>query len=233
LRGYEILCEYEVGCDILCVVNAQNVHHPLEIYRFFRQIGAAYVTFLPLVDPRPDAGSGASPLSVPSEAWGEFLCAVFDEWLDRDVGRIKVQVFEEAARTGFGQEHSLCIFRPVCGDIPVVEHNGDFFSCDLFVDAAHRLGNIRETPLVVLLESAEQRAFGQAKLDTLPRYCRTCEVRDMCNGECPKNRFLKTPDGEFGLNYLCAGYRRFFNHCQPWVIEVGAEWHRQQKRTPR
>ncbi len=227
LRGYEILCEYEVGCDILCVVNAHNVHHPLEVYRFFKQIGAAYVTFLPLVEGPSSAGGAVGPLTVPAEAWGDFLCAIFDEWLERDLGRIKVQIFEEAARTAFGQEHSLCIFRPVCGDIPVVEHNGDFFSCDHFVDAAHRLGNIRETQLVELLESAEQRAFGQAKLESIPQYCRACEVRDMCNGECPKNRFLRTPDGEAGLNYLCSGYRRFFNHCQPWVIEVGAEWHRQ------
>jgi len=227
MRGYELLRRHGVGCDILCVVNAHNVQHPLEVYRFFRQIGASYLTFLPMVEAPSDSDSTVDALTVPAEAWGEFLCAIFDEWLDRDVGRIKVQIFEEAARTAFGQEHSLCIFRPVCGDIPVVEHNGDFFSCDHFVDAAHRLGNIRETPLVELLESVEQRAFGQAKLESLPQYCRACEVRDMCNGECPKNRFLRTPDGEAGLNYLCSGYRRFFNHCQPWVIEVGAEWHRQ------
>ncbi|MGB2907160.1 MAG: anaerobic sulfatase maturase [Candidatus Aminicenantaceae bacterium] len=232
LRGYKLLQKYAVSCDILCVVNARNVHSPLEVYRFFREIGATYVTFLPLVDPRPETGGGIGPLTVPSEAWGEFLCTVFDEWQEHDIGRIKVQVFEEAARTAFGQEHSLCIFRPICGDIPVVEHNGDFFSCDHFVDAAHLLGNIHETPLVELLESSGQRAFGQAKLETLPQYCRTCEVRDMCNGECPKNRILQTPDGESGLNYLCAGYRRFFNHCQPWIIEVGAEWHRQRLEAP-
>ncbi len=226
-RGYEILRKHSVGCDILCVVNAYNVQHPLEAYRFFRQIGATYLTFLPLVDPRPEAEGGIGPFTVPSEAWGEFLCTVFDEWLEHDIGRIKVQIFEEAARSAFGLEHSLCIFRPACGDIPVVEHNGDFYCCDHFVDVQHRLGNICETPLVALLESPEQRAFGQAKLDTLPRYCRECEVMDMCHGECPKNRFLRTPDGEAGLNYLCAGYRRFFNHCLPWVIEVGAEWQRQ------
>ena len=227
MRGYELLRKHRVGCDILCVVNSHNVQHPIEVYRFFKQIGAAYLTFLPMVEAPSSTGGAVSPLTVPAEAWGDFLCAIFDEWLDRDIGRIKVQIFEEAARTAFGQEHSLCIFRPVCGDIPVVEHNGDFYSCDHFVDAAHRVGNIRETPLVELLESEEQRVFGQAKLETLPPYCRTCEVRDMCNGECPKNRFLNTPEGDPGLNYLCAGYRRFFNHCLPWVIEVGAEWRRQ------
>ena len=138
-----------------------------------------------------------------------------------------IQIFEEAARTAFGQEHSLCIFRPTCGDIPVIEHNGDFFSCDHFVDEEHRLGNIRETPLVDLLENSVQRAFGRAKLDTLPRYCRVCEVRAMCNGECPKNRFLTTPDGESGLNYLCAGYKRFFTHCRPFVMQVAAQWNLQ------
>jgi uncharacterized protein len=145
-----------------------------------------------------------------------------------------VQIFEEAARIAFGQEHSLCIFRPTCGDIPVIEHNGDFFSCDHFVDVGHRLGNIRETPLVDLLDSPTQKAFGQAKLDTLPRYCRDCEVRAMCNGGCPKNRFLKTPDGESGLNYLCTGFKHFFTHCQPFVSEVAAQWRRQslEQRMP-
>jgi uncharacterized protein len=151
--------------------------------------------------------------------------------VDRDVGRIKIQIFEEAARTAFGQDHSLCIFRKTCGDIPVIEHNGDFFSCDHFVDAEHRVGNIIDTPLAELLESPAQRAFGCAKADTLPRFCHKCEVRDMCNGGCPKNRFLHTEDGEEGLNYLCAGYKRFFNHCRPFVKEVAAQWHRQNRST--
>jgi uncharacterized protein len=159
-----------------------------------------------------------------SEAWGVFLCTIFDEWRDQDIGQIKVQIFEEAARTAFNQEHSLCIFRPTCGDIPVIEHNGDFYSCDHFVDAEHCLGNIKKTPLVELLESPTQRAFGKAKLETLPRYCQECEVRAMCHGECPKNRFLKTPDGEARLNYLCEGYKRFFTYCQPFVSEVAAQW---------
>jgi uncharacterized protein len=227
MRGYELLKKHQVYCDILCVVNAHNVQSPSQVYRFFKQIQAPYVTFLPMVEPRPDAESGVSQFTVPADAWGDFLCTIFDEWRDQDIGRIKVQIFEEAARTAFHQEHSLCIFRPTCGDIPVVEHNGDFFSCDHFVDAEHCLGNIRETPLVELLESPAQKAFGQAKLDSLPRYCQACEVRAMCNGECPKNRFLHTPDGEEGLNYLCAGYKRFFTHCQPFVAEVAAEWRRQ------
>jgi uncharacterized protein len=236
MRAYELLRGHQVNCDILCVVNAHNVRRPAEVYRLFKQIEAPYVSFLPLVEPQRGAEGGVSSLTVPAEAWGAFLCTIFDEWVSRDIGRMKVQIFEEAARTAFGQEHSLCIFRPTCGDIPVVEHNGDFFSCDHFVDAEHRLGNIRQTPLVDLLDSPAQRAFGQAKLETLPRYCRVCEVRAMCNGECPKNRFRRTPDGQAGLNYLCAGYKRFFTHCRPFVSEVAAQWRRQrleeQRPTP-
>jgi len=167
---------------------------------------------------------------VPSEAWGDFLCAVFDAWFAGDIGRIKIQIVEEAARTAFDQEHSLCIFRPECGDIPVLERNGDFYSCDHFIDAAHRIGNIRETPLAGLLESLAQRAFGRAKLERLPGVCRTCEVLAMCNGECPKNRFVPAPDGGPDQNYLCAGYRKFFNHARPFVDAVAAEWRRQNAK---
>ena len=228
MRGYRLLQQHGISCEILCVVNADNVRHPLEVYRFFRQIEAGYMTFLPLVECEPEAQSGVSERTVSSEAWGEFLCAIFDEWLDRDIGRVKVQIFEEAARTAFGQEHTLCIFRKTCGGVPVVEHNGDFFSCDHFVDAEHRLGNIRSTTLAELLDSPQQKAFGQVKWDTLPRCCRQCEVLPMCHGGCPKDRFLQTPDGEPGLNYLCAGYKRFFTHCRPFVAQIAALWRRQQ-----
>jgi uncharacterized protein len=228
MRGYRLLRKHGVFTEILCVVNAQNVRSPLRVYRFFKQLDARYITFLPLVE--PDEGGGVTRDTVPADAWGEFLCTVFDEWRDHDVGRVKVQIFEEAARTAFNQEHSLCIFRPTCGDVPVVEHNGDFYSCDHFVEPEHRLGNIHETPLVELLESPAQRAFGRAKLETLPRLCRECGVRDMCNGGCPRNRFIDTPDGEPGLNYLCEGYKRFFTHCQPFVSEVAALWRRRNAK---
>jgi uncharacterized protein len=209
------------------VVHEQNVRHPLELYRFFRKIHASYLSFLPLVEPQPDSEGGVSKRSVPAEAFGAFLCTVFDEWLNHDIGRMKVQIFEEAAATAFGRQHELCIFRPTCGDIPVIEHNGDFFSCDHFVDMEHRLGNIRETPLVELLESNAQRAFGKAKQDALPLCCRKCAVLSMCHGGCPKDRLITTPEGETGLNYLCAGYRRFFTHCMPFVIELADLWRRQ------
>ena len=230
MRGCEILRRHGVPADILCVVSANNVRRPGEVYGFFREIGASYVTFLPLAERRPEALGGVSPDTVPSEAWGDFLCAVFDEWVARDIGRVKIQIVEEAARTAFGQEHSLCIFRPVCGEIPVVERNGDVYSCDHFMDAEHRIGNIRETPLAELLESSPQRAFGLAKLEKLPRVCRACEVRVMCNGECPKNRFMRAPDGEEGLNYLCSGYKKLFTRVRPFVADVAAEWRRQNPR---
>ena len=227
MRGYRLLQKHGVSTDILCVVNSYNVQFPLQVYRFFKKINAPYVTFLPMVEPQSDTESGASSLSVPADAWGTFLCTIFDEWREQDIGQVKVQIIEEATRTAFKQEHSLCIFRPTCGDIPVIEHNGDFYSCDHFVDIEHHRGNIMETPFVDLLESPTQRAFGRAKLDTLPIYCRECVVRSMCNGGCPKNRFIKTPGGEPGLNYLCSGYKRFFSHCQPFVSEVATLWNEQ------
>jgi len=226
MRGYRLLQQYQVPCEILCVVGAHNVEFPSDVYRCFRQLGAPYLSFLPLVERRPEAEGGVSERTVPAEAWGAFLCAIFDEWVARDIGQVKLQIFEEAVRPAFKQEHTLCVFKEVCGGVPVVEHNGDFYCCDHFTDAEHRLGNIQETPLAELLESSAQQAFGCAKRDTLPRCCQVCEVRAMCNGECPKNRFLQTPDGEPGLNYLCAGYQRFFTHCQPFVAEVAALWHR-------
>jgi uncharacterized protein len=224
LRGYDLLKQHGVHTDILCVVNAHNVQYPLEIYRFFKKIRATYVSFLPMVEPNLESQDSIHPLTVPATAWGDFLCTIFDEWVSRDIGNIKVQIFEEAARTAFGQDHSLCIFRPTCGDIPVIEYNGDFYSCDHFVDTEHLVGNIIATPLAELLKNPAQRTFGRAKQVALPRFCRECEVLNMCNGGCPKNRFIKTPDGETGLNYLCAGYKQFFTHCRPWVNTVAAAW---------
>ena len=222
MRGYSLLRQYRVPFDLLCVVHAENVQYPIQLYRFFKQIGAGYIGFLPLVECLSGVGETVSPHTVPAEAFGTFLCAIFDEWLREDIGRVKVQIFEEAAATAMGQEHSLCVFRKTCGDVPVIEHNGDFFSCDHFVDNEHRLGNILEIPLVELLESQAQRAFGQIKSDGLPGGCQACEVLPMCNGGCPKDSFLHTPDGEAGLNYLCAGYKRFFNHCRPFIERLSA-----------
>ena len=212
MRAYDLLRAQNVHTDILCVVHNLNVHHPLTIYRFFRKIGARYLGLLPAVECAPENETGVSEHTPSAEHYGSFLCKIFDEWLARDVGRIMVQTFDEAARPAMGLEHSLCVFRETCGQIPVLEHNGDFFPCDHFVDPEHRIGNIRETPLDRLLDSPVQRRFGAVKRDALPRYCRRCEVLDMCNGGCPKYRFIRSPDGEPGLNYLCAGLKRFFLH---------------------
>jgi uncharacterized protein len=222
MQGYRLLRQHKIPVDILCVVHAENVQYPLQVYRFFKEIKAQYVSFIPLVELRPPPERGVSPRTVPADAFGIFLCTIFDEWVRQDIGRIMVQIFEESARPASGQNHSLCIFRSTCGDLPVIEHNGDFYSCDHFVTPEHRLGNIRETPLLALLESPAQGAFGQAKLDKLPRYCQECAVRAMCNGGCPKDRIMQTPDGQSGLNYLCAGYKRFFEHCGPYMVRLAA-----------
>jgi uncharacterized protein len=221
MRAYKLIRKHRILYDILCVVHAENVPHPIQVYRFFKEIKAQFLGFLPLVEPRRDVEGGVSDRTVPADALGRFLCTLFDEWVGQDVGRIRVQMFEEVVHS-VGGSPTLCVFRKTCGELPVVEHNGDFFSCDHFVDREHRVGNIRETPLVDLLESPAQRAFGQNKWDTLPRYCRECEVRSLCHGGCPKDRILETPDGEPGLNYLCAGFKRFFNHSRPHAARLAA-----------
>ncbi len=224
LRGFQLLKSNEIPCEILCVVNSQNVAFPLDVYRFFKSLNAEFLTFIPLVEWISQQDAQVSERTVPAKAFGEFLCAIFNEWKANDIGKVKIQIFEEALRTAFGLDHSLCIFKPVCGRVPVVEHNGDFYSCDHFVDSAHRLGNIGKVSLSELLESPEQQSFGQAKFNLLPEYCLKCEVLSMCNGACPKDRHLITPDGEPGLNYLCDGYQMFFNHCKPFVEEVAEVW---------
>lgn len=223
MRGYRLLRKYSVPIDILCVVHSHNAPFPLEVYAFFKKIGAKYLTFLPLVQLDPAAADAhVHPHSVRPDDWGTFLCKIFDVWVGQDIGKIHIQLFEETAGTALGQEHALCIFRKTCGDIPVMEHNGDVYSCDHFVTPEHLLGNIQETRLVELLESPAQKAFGQVKWNTLPRCCLDCEVLEMCHGGCPKNRILYTADHQPGLNYLCAGYKRFFVHCRPFIEELSA-----------
>jgi len=228
IRAYDLLRKMGTRTDILCVVHNRNVRSPLTVYRFFREIGCRYVGFLPAVERSQETENGVSPYTPSAEEFGMFLCKIFDEWIGRDAGRIMVQYFEEAARPALGLDHSLCVFRETCGRIPVLEHNGDFFPCDHYVDPGHRLGNICETPLEQMLESEAQRKFGDAKRDRLPRYCRECEVLAMCNGGCPKYRFIETPDGYPGLNYLCAGLKRFFLHSrEPLARLVAGQRERQ------
>jgi len=224
MRGLDILRAEGVQHEILCVVNSENVHAPLEVYRFFKSLGVPFISFLPLVEQKDYSDAGVTARSVRPADFGKFLSVIFDEWIEKDIGKIKIQIFEEALRTAFGQEHTLCIFKPVCGAVPVVEMNGDFYSCDHYVDEEHLIGNIMNSSLNSLLDHPRQTAFGEAKKSVLPRYCIDCEVLEMCHGECPRNRFIKTPDGEPGLNYLCEGYRQFFNHCRPFINEVAKVW---------
>ncbi len=223
MRGLRLLQKHGVDYNILTTVNRVNADHPLAVYRFIRdEIGADWMQFIPVVE-RIDAdglrlyqqGSTVSERSVLPEQFGRFLSTIFDEWVRRDVGLMFVQIFDVALAAWVGQRPGLCIFEETCGNALALEHNGDLYSCDHFVQPAYRLGNIRETELPVLVNGEAQRAFGQAKKSELPSYCHTCEVRFVCNGGCPKNRFITTPDGEPGLNWLCQGYRRFFNHIDP------------------
>lgn len=224
LRGFKLLQSYHIPCEVLCVVNDQNVSQPLRVYRYLKELGAQYITFLPLVEKKMDAPGGVSGRSVRPKAFGEFMIAVFDEWKASDIGRVKIQIVEEALRTAFEMEHTLCVFKKTCGRVPVIEKNGDFYACDHYVDPTHLVGNILQSPMVELLESNQQKLFGQAKQTSLPVYCLECEVLDMCNGACPKDRFMQTPDAQPGLNYLCEGYRMFFNHCKPFVENVAQVW---------
>ena len=210
MQAYHKLRKFGITVDVLCVVHKGNVTHPAAVYRFFKSIGVQYLQFLPIVVPLKD--NEMSPESVPAEAYGNFLCAVFDEWVRNDIGQVVIQNIEEAEKPFRGQEHALCLFREPCGDVVVVEHNGDFYTCDHFVNEENRLGNIRDTPLVEFLESQELKKFGQDKRDKLPQYCLDCEVLSSCNGGCKKDQFTMTPDGEEGLNYLCSGYKHFFTH---------------------
>jgi uncharacterized protein len=220
VRAFKLLKKYGVGCDVLCVVHSRNVRQPVAVYRFFKEMGVRFLQFLPLV--RRDAESGVSTETVPADDYGKFLCAIFQEWIRNDVGRVVIQNFEEAMRPYLGKEHALCVFRRTCGDVVVVEHNGDFYTCDHFVDPAHRIGNIRQTSLVELLESPALRDFGRQKRDGLPRYCRACEFLKLCNGGCQKDRFITTPDGEAGLNYLCPAFKRIFAETGPGLKQIAA-----------
>ena len=227
LRGYELLQRHHVDTNILCTVNAANQDHPLEVYRYFRDdLGATFLQFIPIVERDNETGfqegDQVTSRSVEPDAWGRFMISIFDEWVRRDVGTVFVQLFDASLASWLGLPPAVCIFAETCGDALALEHNGDLYSCDHFVEPKYLLGNIMTTHMVELVASPQQRAFGAAKRDTLPRYCLDCEVRFACNGECPKNRFTSTPDGEPGLNYLCAGYKAFFTHVDG-IMRVMAE----------
>ena len=222
LQAFQLLQRHRIHCDVLCVVHHQNARQPAAVYRYFKDIGVKFLQFLPLV--ARGAEGGVSAETVSPEAYGNFLCTIFDEWVRQDVGKVNIQNFDEATRPFLGMEHALCVSGPVCGNIVVLEHNGDVYACDHFVDPAHRLGNIRDTPLAELLQSPALLEFGRDKRDRLPRYCRECAVLSLCNGGCPKDRLARTPDGEEGLNYLCRGLKEFYTHSRPTLQKLA--WHR-------
>ena len=212
MQGLALLKKHKVDFNILCTVNAVNGNHPREVYRFFRdEVMAQFIQFIPVVE-RDLQSDTVTPLSVGPEQYGKFLIGVFDEWVKHDVGRIYVQHFDTALANWYGEPHGICVFSPTCGSAMVIEHNGDIYSCDHFVDRDHLLGNILAVPIIDLVNSDRQRQFGIDKREKLPKHCRECPVLFACRGECPKNRFVTTPDGEPGLNYLCEGYKLFFSH---------------------
>jgi len=236
LRGLEMLKKHKVDFNILCTVHTANADHPTEVYRFFRDdLEAEFIQFIPIVEraseetlstanqgwgerpggERPlyiQAGDLVTERTVRPEQYGRFLSGVFDEWVRHDVASVYVQHFDLALGAWAGEPAAVCIFAPTCGTALAIEHNGDLYACDHFVEPDYFLGNIQDTPMIELVSSEKQRQFGLDKRDTLPAYCRECEVRFACHGGCPKNRFIETPDGEPGLNYLCAGYKAFFEH---------------------
>ncbi len=213
LTGIKLLKKHNVDFNVLTCVNAINANHPSEVYRFLRdEAGAQFIQFIPIVERGSDEGEIVSPRSVSGKAYGQFLIRVFDEWVKRDVGKVFVQMFDVTLASFSGLPPGLCVFQESCGQALALEHNGDIYACDHFVDEPYRLGNLMETPLVDMATSAQQASFGEAKRRSLPGKCRSCPVQFVCNGGCPKDRLLMTADGEPGLNYLCDGYKAFFTY---------------------
>lgn len=241
MRGLEMLRRHRVEFNTLTVVNRKNSYRALEVYRFLKQIGSTYLQFIPVVEQvaeRPDDNglvlikpysplpSAVSEWSVEPLQFGKFLTAIFDEWVRRDVGRMFVQIFDVALESWAQIPQSLCVFSPTCGRALAIEHNGDLYSCDHFIYPENRLGNILERPIASLVDSPQQQRFGEGKLAGLPSDCRECDVLFACNGECPKHRFATTAKGEYGLNYLCAGYKHFFHHVDPYMRFMASELRR-------
>ena len=228
MAGLSVLKKHGAEFNILCTLHAANAPHPLDVYRFFRdELESKFIQFIPIVERDNQTGyqegDTVTDRSITATQYGQFLTTVFDEWVRRDVGRVYVQIFDVALGVWTGQRAGLCIFAQTCGDAMALEHNGDLYACDHYVEPHYKIGNIAQTPIIELVASDKQRRFGRDKHDSLPQYCLDCEVRFMCNGGCPKNRFLKTPDGQEGLNYLCAGYRAFFNYIDRPMRWMAAE----------
>ncbi len=230
MRGLGFLKKHQVEFNTLTVIQAHNSQKPLDVYNFLKEVGSGFMQFIPVVERNDASPQRVTDWSVEPGQFGRFLCAIFDEWVRNDVGRYYVQLFDLALEAWYGMEPGLCVFRETCGTAMAMEHNGDLYSCDHYVYPENKLGNIMASPMAGLISSELQVQFGKNKLDKLPAYCRKCEVRFMCNGECPKNRFVSTPDGEPGLNYLCAGYKKIFKHIDPYMRFMVSEL--KNKRPP-
>lgn len=230
MRGINLLKKHGVEWNALAVVNDFNADYPLDFYHFFKEIECRYIQFTPIVEriiPHTDGRTLASPMdahdapladfSVSPAQWGEFLCTIFDEWVKNDVGQYFIQLFDSTLANWAGVQPGVCTMARTCGHAGVMEFNGDVYSCDHFVFPEYKLGNIRKKTLVEMMYSDRQQKFGTDKYDSLPGQCRRCKYLFACNGECPKNRFTVTADGEPGLNYLCEGYYRFFEHVAPYM----------------
>ena len=214
MRGISLLKKHNVEFNIMGVVNDYNVDYPLEFYNFFKSIDCRYIQFAPIVE---KVGGKFASYNVPSEKWGDFLIAIFDEWIKTDVGTYYIQYFDSTLANWVGANPGICIMDKTCGQAGVMEFNGDVYSCDHFVYPEYKLGNIFSQTLTEMMYSDRQSKFGTDKHNLLPSQCKECEFLFACNGECPKNRIIKTDSGEEGLNYLCKGYYKFFKHVAPYM----------------
>ena len=230
MQGIKLLKKHGVEWNAMAVVNAYNANHPLEFYRFFKENGCQFLQFTPIVErlTRHEDGRNLASLadkdeislseaSVAPEQWGYFLCAIFDEWVRKDVGKIFVEIFDCTLANWMGISPGICAYSKECGHAGVMEHNGDVYSCDHFVFPEYKLGNIRDYSLIDMLYGEQQQEFSRLKHSSLPRQCKECDMEFACHGECPKNRFMKDKYGDSGLNYLCPGYYHYYQHVAPYM----------------
>ncbi|RNC65887.1 anaerobic sulfatase-maturation protein [Proteiniphilum sp. X52] len=231
MKGIQLLQKQGVEFNCMAVVNDYNVDYPLEFYRFFKEIGCQFVQFTPIVErlrknnremklataQEKEEEVELAPFTVDAEKWGDFLCAIFDEWVKQDVGKVFIQLFDSTLANWVGEQPGVCTMAKTCGHAGVMEFNGDVYSCDHFVFPEYKLGNIYSRTLTSMMYSEEQLNFGNDKFDKLPRQCRECDMLFACHGECPKNRFMKDKYGNEGLNYLCKGYYKFLSHVAPYM----------------
>lgn len=229
MQGIRLLNKHGVEWNALAVVNDFNAEYPLDFYHFFKEIGCHYIQFTPIVErkvsrkdglslaPGMEEGGELIDFSVTPEQWGNFLCTIFDEWVRNDVGNYYIQIFDATLANWVGVQPGLCTLAKECGHAGVMEFNGDVYSCDHFVYPEHLLGNIQNKTITEMMYGEKQKEFARLKHDCLPQQCRECQWQFACHGECPKNRFVRDKYGNPGLNYLCRGYRQFFEHVKPYM----------------